>query len=344
MKAYFDKSNFESFIIQRPKDIRRFEICNDMIKRHLDVKLNMTLADFQSSQLCVSWLTTMTDGARKFPKPCPEEFSFSRDGNIETFTDGFSKEDFSSVFLLDDTKVDDLKSKGNLLVGKKGEELDLLERLIVDEDNNFITSLPPKEYFVGSRDWSPLNPYVRPCTDIIIRDAFLLFNDRLHPYSKNLYSLLLKLTEGISDTTICIVIVCMKQNTDANHYEPDWAKVRSNIKKLLKDQRNIEAKITYIVADLKKEIGHDRTIFTNYIHYMPNDCIGNFYGLNGDYSSESDQFDLRCIATEKLYKEAFGFIQKIQGLIYEIMIGNVQGGEIKEDPSGGLLSNYLIFS
>lgn len=343
MKAYFDKINFESFISQRSTDTYKFERCNDMIKRHLDVRLNMSLEEFKSSPLCVSWLTTMTDGAKRFPQPSPNDFNFKPIKDVGSFIDGVSKDEYSAIYLLDDAKVDEVIHNGNFLVGKKGEELEVLYKLIIDEDTNFIASLPPKTHFVGTKDWAPLDNYVRPCSDIIIRDAFLLFNDRLRPYKKNIYSLIQKLSSGIKDTNLNIVIICMKQNTDTSRFEPDWDRIRKEIKDILKKEKNIDAKITYVVANQKKDVGHDRTIFTNYIHYMPNDCLGNFYGVNGDYSSESDQFTINCIATEKNYREAFDFLDRMQGLIYDIMMGNIQGGEVKEDPAGGSLSNYLTF-
>ena len=62
MRVYFDRANFESFISQRSKDEARFELCNDMLKKQMDVFLNMNMAEFQTSPLCVSWLTTMTSG------------------------------------------------------------------------------------------------------------------------------------------------------------------------------------------------------------------------------------------------------------------------------------------
>lgn len=343
MKAYFDKINFESFILQRSKDTYKFERCNDMIKRHLDVRLNMSLDEFKSSPLCVSWLTTMTDGAKQFPKTSPKDFQFKPIKNASSFTSGFSKDDYSAIYLIDDINVDEVINKGNLLIGKKGSEIDVLYKLIIDEDTLFIASLPPKKHFVGTKDWTPLDKYIFPCSDIIIRDAFLLFNNKFRPYKNNIYSLIRKLSSDIKDTHLNIVIVCMKRNTDSGRFEPDWDTIRTEIKDILKNERNIDAKITYVVADRKSDIGHDRTIFTNYVHYMPHDCLGNFYGLHGEYSSESDQFDLRSIVTERLYNEAFEFIDRMQGLIYDIMMGKILGGEIKEDPERGTLSNYLNF-
>ena len=343
MKAYFDKVNFESFILQRPKNQTKFERCNDMVKRHLDVLLNMTMEEFQASPLCLSWLTTMTDGAKQFPKPNPEAFNEIFDENNDASLDGFDRHNYSSIYLLDNEKAKSLSKKVTLLVGDEGSEIEILDSLFIDEDTNFVKSLPPRKYFEGSRDWQPLNDYVFPCSDIIIRDAFLLFNNRLHPYTKNIYSLLLKLTQKAKNDKVNIVIVCMKRNTDASQFEPNWDDIRNHIKSLLKSVHNIEANVTYIVADKKENIGHDRTVFTNYVHYMPHDSIGNFYGLNGEYSSKSEQFGLRSIVSKNLYTEAFDFVEIIQGLIYDIMMGKIQGGEVKEDPSGGVLSNYLTF-
>ena len=344
MKAYFDKVNFESFIRQRANNQSKFDRCNEMIKRHLDVLLNMTLEEFEASPLCLSWLTTMTDGAKQFPKPNPEAFNEIFDENNDASLDGFDRHNYSSIYLLDNEKAKSLSKKVTLLVGDEGSEIEILDSLFIDEDTNFVTSLPPRRYFKDSRNWQPLNDYIFPCSDIIIRDAFLLFNNRLHPYSKNIYELLLKLSQKAKNDKVNIVIVCMKRNTDASHFEPNWEDIRNHIKRLLKSELNIEANVTYIVANQKKDIGHDRTIFTNYVHYMPHDSIGNFYGLNGEYSSESEQFDLRSIVSNNLYTEAFDFVDKLQGLIYDIMKGKIDGGEIKEDPSGGVLSNYLTFS
>ena len=121
MKAYFDKINFESFISLRSTDTYKFERCNDMIKRHLDVRLNMSLEEFKSSPLCVSWLTTMTDGAKRFPQPRPNDFNFKPIKDVSSFIDGFSKDDYSAIYLLDDTKVDEVINVFKSYISRVGE-------------------------------------------------------------------------------------------------------------------------------------------------------------------------------------------------------------------------------
>ncbi|MCF0224501.1 MAG: hypothetical protein HUK20_09535 [Fibrobacter sp.] len=265
------------------------------------------------------------------------------DEDNEVYLDGFSQDNYSSVYLLSNDRVQSLSSKVSLLVGNEGSEIDILDSLYIDEDTNFIKSLPPLQHFNGSHDWEPLSDYVFPCSDIIIRDAYLLVNKKLHPYDKNIYSLLLKLTQKVKNDKVNIVIICLRHGSSSEKNEPQWDDIRNEIKSLLKSVNNVEAKVTYVVIEKKRDIGHDRTVFTNYVHYMPHDSIGNFYGRDGSYTSESEQFGLRSIVPESLYTEAFDFVKIMQGLIYEILIEGEKVGEIKEDPSGGVLSNYLKF-
>lgn len=332
MRVYFDRANFESFISQRSKDEARFELCNDMLKKQMDVFLNMNMAEFQTSPLCVSWLTTMTSGAKKFPDCNPEVFSFEPITDSDSFVSDLDKEEHSSIFLLDDEKINEVSFGKGVMAGIIGNEIEVLSKLIIDEDTKYISSLTDR-HFRATNNWSPLIPYIRPCTDIIIRDAFILLNQRNHRYENNIYSLILKLASELKDSKLNIVIVCLRFNpNEANQIEPGWDDIRLNIKQILKTRNNVDASVTYIIANKKKSIKHDRTIFTNYIRYLPDDSLGNFYDNRGAFSSESDQFHIHSMAKSSLYDDAINFIDKIQSLIYDIYRGNVDGGEIKKDP------------
>lgn len=341
MRLYIDKRNIESLMKSASSDPVRFDACNMMLKKHFDMRLNLTLHDFSSSELCMMWSNTLLDGRGA------NNIHFCSDSNpvfpprpIDTasFDQNFDAEESSSVFLLDENEVLELAHKGNFLIAGPGEELDTLSRLMIgDEDNRYIQSLPIKTHF-SDGNWSGLDNAVLPCSDIIISDSYILSNKKL--LNNNLISLLMELTERVRNSAVNIIIFSLKETEDHEHnkIEPEWASVRHYIKKALKDI-GIDARVTFVAPASETEFGeHDRTAFTNYLYYMPGATL-NFYNSRGALTTRGRHFHVQSSAHSEFYQEAVSFIADMQKIVDEIHNGTKAG--IIEKDVALKLSNVL---
>lgn len=333
MRLYIDKKNIESLMISASSDPGRFDACNMMLKKHFDMRLNLTLQDFSCSELCMMWGNTLLDGRGanniNFCSDSNPVFP-SRPINADSFDQNFDTEESLSVFLLDENEVPTLAHKGNFLIAGPGEELDTLSRLMIgDDDNKYTQSLPLRTEFANG-NWDGLDNSILPCSDIIISDPYILSNSGL--LHNNLISLLKKLTEKVRNSSVNIVIFCLKETRDRSQnmmVQPNWSVIRSQIKRVL-SSIGIVSKVTFVAPNDEVEFGeHDRTAFTNYLLYIPGSTF-NFYNLQGLLTSRGRHFHVHCSAHSDYYKEAVDFISDMQRIVDEIHNGAKAGVIVKD--------------
>lgn len=341
MKAYFDLANIESFLSSRDDNPEKFEACNNMLKNHLDVRLNIYFEDFAASDLCLSWVTRLMEEGKNLPKCIVNNTEITPERPIQLQQDFLKSnniEDHSSLYFVDED-VDAIETHGNYIISNVGNEIATLYKLLFEECTQTIKSLPIRQHFSTSKLWDALEKYTLPCSDIIIVDSYILCNKRL--YTNNLYSFTKKITKNVMYSHLNIVIFSLKTtHTRTSSFEPDWDKIRLELKKELQT-KDIEANITFVSPETERDFGeHDRTVFTNYIQYIPHACL-NFYNTSGDFTSTGRYFHIHSLAAKDNYEATLAFIHDMQCIVNKINSGEIHGAINKD--SSIVLSNYLTF-
>ena len=337
MNVYIDKKNLESFISSA--DNEYFESCNRMLKKYLNVHINMSVEEFAQSAACMAWANMFLHGhgennAFYFRK---NEAIFEERPILKEIIERFDKEKRSVIYLLDDPYVDEMHEKGNLIAsGQK--EVETLHRLHIgeDEDQCYSRSMNLERDF--RMKWEGIDNIALPCSDIIISDPYILCNPGL--YDKNLYALLRRMAKGLHDTRLRIVIISLKETPNWKSAPLNCNKIRKIIKKLLKD-KTIEAQVSFILPHSSKDFGeHDRTILTNYVLYNSGATL-NYYNSKGQLTTHGRYFTAYSLAFPKFEQMARDFLKDMQQLMYDIQKGEKQG-EILSD--GENPSNLLAFN
>ena len=343
MDIYFDKANFESYIQTCRSNSPLYDKYNAMLKEHLDVFLNMTKAEFMSSEWCASWLKAEWSHGRdknhklKFNEdaPYPRHPMRLKKTSGHLYARG---EKHSHVYCLDRGNIQTLNAKGNYLIGGVGNEIQLIDSLLFD-GKDYFKSLPPTQHFNTLAPWSALDKYPLPCTDIIIGDLYALNFE--NSYSYNILSLIEKLSQKLSKAHVNIVLIGLEkfsfvQNGTTAIYTPNWDKLRSLIKsKLISKQ--VTANVSFVALGNDKAF-HDRHIFTNYRFYTSGASL-TFYDGKGNFASRGDSFFMQSLATKEQFDEAFGFVHRMQEIINHIPKGQL----LLEPKPISSYSNYLTF-
>lgn len=323
MRLYIDKSNLFSFLSSKGKE--GFEDCLRMIKNQLDVYfyfekecLNQDrelLVLFQgafASGIGASKKCFYTINSRDYPKRPLK-------GNC---CNSFDSEQLSAIYLLADNeedKIDFLQKRGNIVLGKKGEELNKLSQLIYD-DYQYSMEFPISE--MEDIGWSALDKYILPCTDILLIDNYIL-SDKTK-YDHNFYPLIRTLVKCGVGKIVNIVVVTKKKNHNRENntdFEPDWYEIKEKIKAEVK--KEIDAKDTNVTfVFLPKDIDeHDRTIITNYLRIYSGDSY-NYLDKNKKIITKSQCIHINSRTYNNTHKYACKAIEKIQKNINEAKTRN----------------------
>lgn len=339
MNVYVDKKNLESFIFSA--DNEYFEGCNRMLKKYLNVHINMSVEEFAQSAACMAWAKTLLAGRGERNNAFDfrtEDSIFQERPILKELIERFDKEKCSSIYLLDDPYVNEIREKGNLIAsGEK--EVETLHRLQIGEEEEqcYIRSMNLESDF--RMKWEGIDCIALPCSDIIICDPYILSNQWL--YEKNLYALLRRMAKGLHNTRLRIVIISLKETQNGKKSDSlNYNKIRKMIKKLLKD-KTIDAQVSFVLPLSSKDFGeHDRTILTNYVLYNSGATL-NFYNSKGQLTTNGRYFTAYSLAFPKHEQMASDFLKDMQQLIYDIQKGEKQG-EILSD--GENPSNLLSFN
>lgn len=342
MRLYIDKENIESFILQSRNVL--FEQCNVMLKKHFEMHLNVSIEEFGGSELCMQWGNTLLDGRGtnniKFDGKTNEKL-IPRPIDPSKFDENFEKEDASAVYLLNDPKMVALEDQGKYLVGGVGSELQILSKLIIgNEDSMYSNELEPLEDYFKDGTWNALNTYVTPSSEVLICDAYVLScPDR---YEQNIIALLDKIFSEALGSTLKVTIFCLqkiKKEIDGPEEDLNFNAIRTRIQKYFIEK---SLDITFVAVKDKRVLGeHDRTVVTNYMHYIPGATL-NFFSPSLDFVSEGRYFHVRSLGYSKYLQLAFRFVDDMQKLVNDI-ISRKKDGVINHGATT-IPSHYLTFS
>ncbi|MBR5084481.1 MAG: hypothetical protein IKX33_07745, partial [Prevotella sp.] len=206
---------------------------------------------------------------------------------------------------------DVIKLKSCILIGKTGEEINLLSSLIIEG-----TECQAKEI----HSWSDYLPSL-PLTDIIISDNHYFKSLQTYKNNKNE---LLKYLCGIPNNSPINVIIITKENEIDSQLDLNIE--IDNLKKLVKNASKSSKSSVTILTTYKS---HDRALITNYYRVKHGACFHlNDNGLKNDVLTEIKSH--AYISNERISKAL------INGIFQEIASGPVKC-------YGDKKSNYLKF-
>lgn len=337
MRVYFDRANLLSFFACKEKDIDFFEDCLRMLRSQCDMIFNFPKSLLLQDKDLQEAFTQFNDGCKGhsfhhkfFESPFP-----SRPLNPNVHKQMVSREDLTAIYLIDDEKSDMVKHKGCILIGNKGEEIEILSKLYF-EHFQFTKAFTPEH---DMPNWNILEPVALPCTDIIITDKFLFSSPELLDY--NLHSYLSVLVGKYEHKKMNIIIfTCFKQKIKGAdgkiiEWSPDWNTIKSNLKSKIKKDLHATPNVTIVALQSIDE--HDRTIFTNYNNSASGDSL-TYYDSHWNLISNVRYFTVYSHGLRDNLSMGFYYIDDMQGIL-----DNMTSVKDKEKIYGDKICNFLKF-
>ena len=313
MEVYIDKANLKFIIASSSHPL--FSDTMRMLKNKFNIKFNFSKEDIDkdNDQDIRLWFTTMVDGVGSndvlyLSEPFPTR---PLKINMHTTSPGFSREQLSSVYLLQDDNVEKIKNKGCFLIASVGEEVDTLSHLIIkDSDYRFDKKLR----LADMSSWSDFKDHISPCSDIILIDQYILCDENI--YECNMYSLIKTLLQYAKEAKISIVIITRK-----SHYNkglkadiiPDWNNIKVSIKSAVESICGVKPNVTFVLTP-QNIAEHDRTIFTNYRRLYSGDSF-NYFDSMGKIISKGKEVHLCSMADIENYELGLKLLDDVQKLI-----------------------------
>lgn len=309
MKVYFDKDNLISFISNKPSDKK--SDCTNVLKSKCKIMLTFSKEEVKDSDVFKLWLRTISNGLKydlSWNVDYPERPL--RPNNI--IVDGLDS--LRSVYLLNGDDVSHFKNKGIVLVGKVGEEIDILSSLWFD-DTQYI-----KDIFDRVNCWDDLKPYTSPTSDIIVIDNFVMNSEELIEY--NLIKILKILCSHSKQQKINIALF-VERNNQRNHdyYKQIANQLERKIGEVVATPPNV-----MIVALNKDVLGeHDRTILTNYKLFASGDTW-NYFDSQSNKITRGRHLLVYSLIDKEIKDKADKLLSEIKEVFnhaYEINCDNV---------------------
>lgn len=324
MDIYIDKANLKSYVSSSTN--AAFADCNRMLTYKFDLKFTFPKEDITNDDDIRQWITIMNDG-----------FNGTISWNVNHPTRPlkfnshvcFNREQLSSVYLVDDERIQQLKEYGLLLYGGVGSEIELLSSLILTPDYGFVKQLPIKDL----SNWNDLHKYTSPCSDIILVDQFIFSFPEL--YDVNVCALINEICSHAKNAKVNIVIMTLPRCYDKRTklpFEPNWTEIRNRIKQGVKVGK--EPNVTFVLSSNFGE--HDRTIFTNYKSVESGDTF-NYFDSAMKVISSGRHLEVFSLADREFYNNSMRFVNDMQ-----VVLDNVKRLN-NENIIGDKKSNYLKF-
>lgn len=246
MKLYIDKENLRSLVQSRHDEA--FEDCVRLLKKQLDVHYNFPKEEMMRDEYIGFWFNKLGDGVVTEQDYCPPKSVVPNRENLKSnFYKDFNSEQLSSIYLIDDEHICDLVSqKGCILIGKVGQEIDMLKSIMIDGSETPAVKI---------KDWNAYCPHL-PLTDIIINDNHY-FKDKA-VYEANANELIQALASVPNQSPVNVVIIIKEKEISS---EIDLDTECATIKELVKKATGSKNSTATIVTTYKN---HDRCLITNY--------------------------------------------------------------------------------
>ena len=269
MKLYIDKENLRSLVQSRNDEA--FDDCVRLLKKQVDVQYNFSKEEILRDEYIGFWLNKLGDGVTTTQDYCPPKAVVPNRENLKSnFYKDFDCVGLSSAYLIDDDHVCDIVAqKGCILIGKVGEEIELLKKLMIDG-----SEIPA----IRIINWTSYCPQL-PLTDIIINDNHYFKHKDVYDANNN--ELILALASIPNQSPVNVVIIIKENEIDpAFNLETEQAA----IKDLVKNASGSKNSTVTIVTTYKN---HDRCLITNYYRIKHGSSFHlKQNGLKGDVMTE----------------------------------------------------------
>lgn len=290
MKLYIDKENLISLI--KSKDNYLFEDCQLLIRRELDVQYNFEKSEIWKNEYLLAWFQRFGDGIKgEHIFSSPERVYPARPVKSNFYISG-GGESFNSIYLIDDEHICEvIAEKSCVLIGKIGDEVNVLERLMIEKETRAISI----------ESWKNFCPKL-PLSDVIITDTYY-FKDK-ETYEKNNNELIEALANIPHNSPLNVVIITKPENCDKRiNLEEEQKRIKEFVK-----NRTGSAKSSVTILTSNKI--HDRYLITNYYRINHGSCFHlKDNGLKKDVHSEIKSHAIRN--NEKYSKDLISIYQEI---------------------------------
>jgi len=255
MKLYIDIDNVIS--LMKSQGLPEFSDCANLIRKHFDVQYNFPKEKLKSDSLLQAWFSTYGQGVTGEQKFVSNELEIFPERPIKS--NFYNVSDYklvSSIYLLDDGHMCDvIKEKSCVLIGKIGEELNLISKLVMDDTEVPAVTIP---------SWGNYLPTL-PLTDIIISDNHY-FKDEL-VYRNNDNEIINYLASIPKNSPVNIIIITKEGEVDNRI---DLVSEQIKLKELVKKKSNSSKSTVTIITTFKS---HDRSLITNYYRVKHGSCF-----------------------------------------------------------------------
>ena len=327
MDVYIDKANLKSYVLSSANPA--FADCNRMLSNKFDLNFTFSKEDIAEDIIILEWIKIMNDGFNGKVSWNVKHPQRPIKSNSHTC---FSPEQLSSVYLIDDDRIDKISEYGLLLYGGVGREIDVLSSLIMaGTDYGFVKQLPIKQL----THWNNLRKYTSPCSDIILVDQYIFSFQEL--YDVNVCEMIGEICSHAKDAKMNIVILTLPQCYDKRSkisFVPDWTDIRKNIKRKVEEKTGKNTNVTLILSSNLGE--HDRTIFTNYKSIESGDTF-NYFDSKWNVISSGRHIEIFSLADREFYANSMQFVNDMQTILDNTKKLN------KDNIIGEQKSNFLKF-
>jgi hypothetical protein len=267
MDLYIDKNNLISFVKNSKNPL--FDECQRLIRSNMVVHYNFSKNEMLEDEFVSYWCRLMPVDAGDIHKFCPPENVFPERPLKINFRSSLTSENFFSFFLLDDeNKCDLVAQKSCILIGKVGEEISTISKLLIGDNEKLAINI----------NWSDYFPKL-PLSDLILADNHYFKHKNVYFHNDN--ELIKKLASIPSNSPLNVIIITKKDEVDSN------IDLKAEQMKMTKLVKNLTKSTKSTVTILTTYKTHDRTLITNYYRVKHGSCFHlKENGLKGDVTIE----------------------------------------------------------
>jgi hypothetical protein len=303
-----------------------------MVQRDLDKAFNFSKDELKANADLLAWYQTNmavnvgTSSIAHSSVPFPPRPLKSNTPNT------FSSAQLSSVYLLNDDRMDAFKSTSAVLAGKPGECIETLTPLFLgNNDYRF-----ERKYHISDRatvgattppatfcEWAQLKEVTTPLTYILIVDAYIAKDPTL--IEPNLKALLTQLG-GRSECALNVVLYTNSTQAQVG-YDALRAAVLSAVRQATGKQGTFTLVAVTSQRGMKSLAEHDRTILTNYFRVYSGDSF-NYWLSNGTKTTTGREISFSSLADPTNRLLARKLIADLQTNLDQLSDRSISGDEV----------------
>ena len=317
MTVYFDKENYISYLSNSDKSQKYIDTLR-MIKNQLKVHLNFLLSDLDDDEFALH---------TEFEEGVSIDFKLTRD--MDKVKRPLKKDSFpsnSGIYLLNDNEnVPKIKSLHTILIGSINEEVEILNKIIINVDYSFHWEKNIGKEITPSTHLNLMN---LPFSTLVIIDRYMfkgpdpggnigLYEYNIDKILRNIFN-----TKNGYSKVVLIYQVNVKVKIDNPSYDegPDISKLTSKIKKVV--SKHCPAPVVLFIGVpsgfIKDE--HDRYILSNYIRIKSGDSLV-YFDSSGETKTNSNAADFYSLGFRQYRVQNEQLVDKVNKIAEGVLNG-----------------------